>query len=78
MKMMVVMTMMTTTPRGWQLALDRVQQGLPQTDVSSSRAEASKGPQGEGHDECQKEVSPRHSCADTPPATIHGLAALPP
>ena len=49
--------------------LDRVLQGLPQTDISSLCVEASKGPQGGGHIERQKEASARSSCADTPPAT---------
>ena len=54
---------------GMATRLDRVLQGLPQTDISSLRVEASKGPQGGGHIERQKEASARSSCADTPPAT---------
>ena len=44
--------------KGTVARLDHVLQGLPQTDVSSSRAGASKGPQSGDRDERQKEVSP--------------------
>ena len=63
---------------GMAARLNRVLQGLPQTDIPSSRAEALKGPQGGGRDERQKEASPHHSCTDTPPATNQGRTALPP
>ena len=58
--------------------LDRVLQGLPQTDVSSSRTGASKGPHGEDRAGCQKEASPRRPCVDTPPTTTQGRPILPP
>jgi len=51
---------------GMAARLDWILQDLPQTDVSTSRAGASKGPQGEPRDGCQKEASPRHPRADTP------------
>jgi hypothetical protein len=58
--------------------LDQALQGLPQADVYSSCAGASKEPQGGDHDGHQKETSPRHPCTDTPPAPTQGRAVLPP
>jgi len=61
---------------GMAAHLDRALQGLPQTHVSSSRAGASKGPQGGDRDGRQREASPRRLRADTPPATTQGRAIL--
>ena len=63
-------------PEGMAARLDRVLQGLPQTDVSSSRVEASKRPQNRDHDGRQKETSPHRSCIDTPPTITQGRVAL--
>ena len=52
--------------KGMVTRLDRALQGLPQTNVSSSCAEGSKGPQGRDCDGCQNEASPHHPRADTP------------
>ena len=46
--------------------LDQALQGLPQTDVPSSRAGASKEPKCEPHNERQKEASPHCPCSDLP------------
>ena len=62
---------------GMAAHLDRVLQGPPQADVSSSRAGASKGPQGGAREGCQKEASPRRSRDDTPPVLARGRAKLP-
>ena len=63
---------------GMAARLDRVMQGLPQTNISSSRAEASRGPHGGDRDDRQNEASPRRSHANTAPATTQGRAILPP
>ena len=46
--------------------LDQVLLGLSETKVSSTRAGASKGRQGEPRDRRQKEASPHRRRADTP------------
>ena len=53
---------------GMAARLDRVLQGLLQSDVSSSRAETSKGPQGGDQDGRQKEsnVSSSSTCRHAP------------
>ena len=68
MMMMMMMMMMTTILRGWQPVSTGFYKACrsPQIDVSSSRAGASKGPEGEPHDGRQNEASPHRPRADTP------------
>ena len=70
MRTMIKMT--AKIPAGMAAHLDQILQDFPQTDVATSHAGASKGPQVEPRDGCHKEASPRRPRADTPPAPAGG------